>query len=398
MYGNGDDQSLVNAKTPLSSVIMKNKKVDFVGDQFVQPVRFGSAVGLGYRALGQNLPAPSIAPRGKAIFQAKRAYGSAEFDREAIKASRNDKGAFAKVTVADVEAVEEGFQLHMVERALFSDGSGKLGEVASVTGAGTAGSPWLIVYTTTGTNAPKYKKRYFPPNARLELYSSAGVYGMTIQVISSSSAGVSATTVAVGSASTPTALDLCYWEGNKDGECVGLSKIAPVTAGTLYGIDQSLNPNFKGQVNDLAGATVAFDDLNQIISDLEEEIGSPDIAICSHKAKVSFKNQAEDQKRYNIAEVKTANVKIGFKGIELMSDEGSFPLLSSQMCPDDEIYFMNSKYLQLVMREDFGWFEDDGIFMLRDQNKDVYNARYGGYFELFCSKPNTVGRVRNFTF
>ena len=48
------------------------------------------------------------------------------------------------------------------------------------------------------------------------------------------------------------------------------------------------------------------------------------------------------------------------------------------------------------MREDFGWFEDDGIFMLRDQNKDVYNARYGGYFELFCSKPNSVGRIRNF--
>ena len=84
------------------------------------------------------------------------------------------------------------------------------------------------------------------------------------------------------------------------------------------------------------------------------------------------------------------------KGIELLGDDGPFPMISSQMCDDDEIYFLNTKYMQLVMRQDFGWFDDDGTILLRDPNKDVYNARYGGYFELFCSKPNSVARLRNF--
>jgi hypothetical protein len=83
-YGSGADQSLVNAKSPLAAILMKNKKVDFVGKQFVQPVRFGSAVGLGYRASGQNLPQPVSAPRDSAIFSAVRAYATAEYEREAI--------------------------------------------------------------------------------------------------------------------------------------------------------------------------------------------------------------------------------------------------------------------------------------------------------------------------
>lgn len=397
-YGSGSDQSLINAKTPLASILMKNKSVDFVGKQFVQPVRFGSAVGLGYRASGTNLPQPKSAPRDSAVFPAVRAYATAEYEREAIVASRNDRGAFAKVTVDEVEAVLEGFNLHMIERALFSDGSGKLGEIASNdSGAGTEASPFVCTMATTGTNGPKYKKRYFPRGAKLDLYTAAGVYQMTVEVAAASSTALSLVTVTTGAVAAPVANDVLYWEGNRNGECVGLKSIAPVSAGTLYGISQTTNPEFRGLVTNLAGATLAYADLNDIISDLEDELGtSPRLAICSHNTKAALKSQAEDQKRYSVAEAKSSNAKIGFKGIELMGDDGAFPLISSQMCEDDEMYFLDPKYMQLVMRQDFGWFDDDGTILLRDTNKDVYNARYGGYFELFCSKPNSVGRIRNF--
>lgn len=394
-YGSGSDQSLVNAKTPLVSILSKSKKVDFVGDQFVQPVRFGSAVGLGYRALGANLPSPKAAPRGKAVFPAKRAYATAEFDREAIKASRNDRGAFAKVTVDEVDATEEGFALHMLERALFGDGSGKLGEVASLTGAGTSGSPWVLTMETNGTNAPAHKKRYYPANAKLDVYNGSTLQ-CVVEVVSASATAVTVILVSTAADSAPAAGDILYWEGNKDGECVGLKLLAPDAAGTLYGISQTTNANFAGTVNNLNGATINYDDLNDIIADLEEEIDSPSIAICSHSTLTALKNQAEDQKRYNVAEVKASDAKLGFKGLEVMTAAGPIPLVASQMCPEKEIHFFQEKYMMLVMREDFGWFDDDGTILLRDPNKDVYASRYGGYFELFCSKPNSVGRIRNF--
>lgn len=395
-YGSGNDQSLVNKETPLSSLLMKSKKVDFVGDQFVQPVRFGSAVGLGYRTQGQNLPSPVAALRAKAIFQAKRAYATAEFDREAMKASRNDKGAWARVTVDDVNAAEEGFSLHMIERALFGDGSGKLGEVTSLTGSGTTADPWVITMATNGTNAPKHKKKYYPVGAALDSYTSAGVYQLSMEVVSASSTTVTCTLLSTGTVAAPVAADLLYWKGNRNGECVGLKQLAPSAASTLYGLSQSTYPNFMGTVTSITG-TLDYGDINGIVADLEEEIGSPKIAITSHKALKILKNQSEDQKRYNIAEVKSSNGKIGFKGIEFMTDAGSAPMIASQMCPDDEIWFIDPDNHLLVMREDFGWFDDDGSILMRDPNKDVYNARYGGYFEHFCSKPNSVGRVKGFT-
>lgn len=397
MYGNYDSDALINVNTPASSLIMRNKKTDFVGDLFRQPVRFGSAVGVGFRAAGQNLPEPVSAPRGVALFQSKRGYATAEFDREAMKASRNDKGAFAKVTVEDVNAAEEGFALHMLERPLFGDGSGKLGEVGSVSGSGTTASPWVITGTTTGTNAPKHKKRVYPEGAKLDLYSSAGVYQLTVEVVSATTTTVSVTLVATGSAAAPVANDLLYWQGNKDGETVGLAQIAPASAGTLYGISQTTRPQFKGLVTSISGA-IDYSDVNGIIADLEEEIGSPKVGITSHKALKVLKNQAEDQKRYNVsAEIKSANGKIGFKGIEVMTSAGSIPLIASQFCPDDEMYFFDPAKMLFCMREDFGWFDDDGTILMRDPNKDAYNARYGGYFELFCSVPNSVGRVKGFT-
>lgn len=396
--------SLVNAKAPLASILMKNKRVDFVGSNFVQPVRFNSAVGLGYRSAGQNLPAPNAASRDSALFPAKRAYASAEYDREAIVASRNDVGAFAKVTVDEAEACMEGFMLHNVERALFGDSTGALSQIedASITGAGTTASPWAFDLNVSSSTYPKGKAKYFPRNARIDLFTTAGVYGMTIQIVSATtnvSTGVvslTATTVATGNVITPVNADVLYWEGNKNQEVVGLRSIAPLSAGTLYNISQTTNPEFRGLLKSISGA-LQYDDVNEAIEQLAEEVEAPNLAVGSHKTLALLKNLSEEHKRYNASEVKSSNGLIGFKGIEAMSSEGPFPVVASQMCPNDEVWLLNTKYMQLVMREDFGWFDDDGTVLLRDPNKDVYNARYGGYFELFCSKPNSVLRLYGFT-
>lgn len=395
--------SLQNPKSPLASLLMKNKKVDFVGDQFVAPVRFGSAVGLGYRGEGQSLPTPVAAPRQRAVFPAKKAYGTVEYSRESIVASRNDRGAFAKVTVDEVEAVLEGFMLHNVERALFGNGTGVLGECsATISGAGTSASPWSIALENSPASGdtPKGKKQYFPQGAPIDVYSSAGVYQLTIEIVSATeSAGVvtiTATTKATGADTTPADGDLLYWEGSKDQEIVGLKSLAPVSAGTLYGISQSSFPKFRGLLKSISGA-LQYDDINEGIEELAEESMAPNLGVCSHSAMGLLKNLSEDAKRYNVAEAKTGDAKIGFKGIEAMSSEGPFPIIASQMCPKDEIWLVNSKAMQLVLRQDFGWFDDDGTVLLRDPNKDVYSARYGGYFELFCNAPNSVMRIYGFS-
>lgn len=396
--------SLVNPKTPLTSILMKNKNVDWVGDYFVSPARTGSAMGLGYRSRGQNLPAPIAARRIQPQFLAKRAYGTAEYDREAIVASRSSQGAFAKATVAETEAVVEGFMLHNLERVLFGDGTGSLGQIddASITGAGTAASPWAFdLDVAPASNAyPKGNAKYLPQDAKIDLYTTAGVYGMTIQIVSAttSAAGVvsvTAITDQTGAAVTPVDNDVLYWHGNKDIEMVGLKSIAPISAGTLYGISQTDNSKYRGLLKSISGS-LQYDDVNDAIEELGEENEYPNLGICSHKAYSLLKNLSEDHKRYETS-VKSSDAKIGFRGIEAVSGDGVFPIVPSQMCPKDEIWLVNTKHLQLVLRENYGWFDNGGEILYQDPNKDVYSARYGGYSELFCDAPNTVMRIYGFT-
>lgn len=397
LYVDIEDHSLLNRKAPATAIIGKNKNVEWVGDSYIAPVQFGAALGLGFRSSGQNLPTPVAARRGQAVLAAKSVYGTAEYQRQAILASRNGKGAFAKATAANTKDTVDGFDLYMIERSFFGDGSGKLGEVGTVdSGAGTAASPWVITMATTGTNGPKYIRHYFPVGAKLDVYSSAGVLQLTGEVVGRTSTTINFKALSISGDSAPAATDVFYWEGNKDIEFTGLLSLAPASAGTLYGISQSDNPEYRGIVNDLGGATIVYGDINDIVSDMEDELGaSPNLGFCSHRTMARLKSQSEDAKRYSM-DAKSSNGKIGFKGLEIMGAEGPFPLIASQMCQADEMWFCNKDYLQFVLRQDFGWFDEDGSILMRDQNKDVYGARYGGYGDLFCSKPNSVGRITDF--
>lgn len=403
-YGGGLSV-LTNVKTPLLSILNKKKRTDFVGDTFVDHVRMDVATGLGYRATGQNLPTPGAAARQRVAFTAAKSYGVALYDREAILASRNDRGAFAKATVTEAESVVEGHGLHMLERVLFGDSTGKLGEISAapaVSGAGTTASPWSFALTNTGTNAPKGKRNWFVQGAPIDLYTAAGVYQMTIVIVSATvSAGVvtiTATTKATGSSVTPVALDIMYWEGNKDAEMVGLGAIAPTVAGTLYGVNQTTNPKFRGLLKSVSGA-LQYGDVGKGVDDLAEESIVPNLGVCSYAAFSYLKDLSEDQKRYNTAEAKSYDAKISFKGIEIMGAEGAIPLVPSQMCPSDEIFLMNTNHMSIQCREDFGWFDADGKgqILVPDQNKDQYFARYGGYSQLYCDRPNSVLKIYGFT-
>lgn len=396
LYVDIEDHSLLNKKAPASSILMKNKDVEWVGDSYIAPVQFGAALGLGFRSSGENLPTPVAARRGQAVLAAKSVYSTAEYERQAILASRTSKGAFAKATAKGTKDAVDGFDLYMIERSLFGDGSGKLGEVGTVdSGVGTAASPWVITMATSGTNGPKYIRHYFPVGAKLDVYSTAGVLQLTGEVVARSATTISLKALSISGDSAPAATDIFYWEGNKDKEFMGLLGIAPTTAGTLYGIDQTANPEYRGVVSNLAGATIAYSDINDIIADMEDELGdSPNIGFVSHRTLARLKSQSESKKEY--IQEKSSNAKIGFSGLQVESANGPFALVASQMCPANEIFFANKDYLTYVLRQDFGWFDDDGSILMRDPNKDIYGARYGGYGDLFCSKPNSVGRVRNF--
>ena len=117
------------------------KSYDFVGEkiQITIPSSFSGGVGSG------ALPKANTALYQRAELTAKKMYAVVEIDRETIKASLKDEGSFVRATKEVVQKAVESFMRNM-SRALFNDGSGKLGSGngTTVTGNGAEATPFVV--------------------------------------------------------------------------------------------------------------------------------------------------------------------------------------------------------------------------------------------------------------
>ena len=106
------------------------KSYNFTGKRLsiAIPQSFAGGVGSG------NLPTANTAVYGDAQITAKKMYAVVEIDRETIKASLSDEGAFVRATKEVVQKGVESFMRNL-SRAMFNDGSGRLGQVSNASGS-----------------------------------------------------------------------------------------------------------------------------------------------------------------------------------------------------------------------------------------------------------------------
>ena len=132
---------------------------------------------------------------------------------------------------------------------------------------------------------------------------------------------------------------------------------------------------------------------------VEKKTGKvPNLIITSYKQFEKLLNIFEDDKRYpipNRAGVKDKNgVVISFSGIQFMSTSGPVAVVAERFCEDDRMYFLNDNFIHIHHRPDFGWFDDDGTVFLRKASSDEYEARYGGYLQVYID-PNFHAVITN---
>src|SRR4051794_544014 len=118
-YGKLSDNVYNSANVILGRV---KKSYTFTGKRqdVAVPLSYSGGVGSG------SLPTPNSAKYDDAEIQAKKVYATVQIDRESIKASESDEGAFVKLTKHSISKTVESFMRNM-SRILFNDGSGSLG-------------------------------------------------------------------------------------------------------------------------------------------------------------------------------------------------------------------------------------------------------------------------------
>lgn len=361
------------------------KNFTFTGKRRVIAVPQGYAGGVG----SGTLPRANFANTDDALITAKRMYSRIEIERESMKASANDAGAFVRATRWQVGKGVESWMRNM-SRSLFGTGDGKVADYDGVTAVVDNGGGNFDVTLAAGTKVANVEERDYwhfnldsSADALLEVIS----YNETTRVVELQECTVGGSSLAAGVlGATP-----FYMQFSKDNDPQGLRNVLTATAGTLYGIP--VDRRWSAGSNEASGGSgLTTDMLNEDMLRIEQRSGKvPTMIVASYTQYRKLLNLLEDHKRYELP-ARAANLKgqISFSGIEFMSSRGPIPVFPERFVEDDSLYYINDNFVEIHHRPDFGWFDDDGTVLLRKADSDDYEARYGGYLETYIT-PNFHG-------
>lgn len=382
-YGKLSENVYNSANVVLGRV---KKNYDFTGRQKFIPVpqSFSGGVGSG------TLPTANYTTVSAAIITAKKMYAVAQIEREAIKASMDNEGAFVQGTKFVVQRAVESW-MRNVSRALFNDGTAILGQHSGNFG-GTAAAP---IATILNTGSYAFKEANFEERDYVNVNTLSSVFEITavnpttrVVTLSRISGSDDLTAIGAGTHSV-------YMQNSKDNDPTGISGVAKATSGSLYSISVGRRWQASSQI-DASSAGLTTDLMNQCMLDVERKSGkAPNLIVTSYTQYRKLLNILEDQKQY-IVEPRSPELKgkVSFKGVEFMSTAGPVGVFPERFAADGDMYFLNDEFIEIHHRPDFGWFEDDGTVFLRDASTDTYSARYGGYLECFVN-PVFQGIIQN---
>jgi len=345
------------------------KEYQFVGEDMkvAVPTFFSGGVGSG------SLPTANPASASKATLTAKKVYAVTEVEREAIKASASDEGAFVEALKWNVQKTVEAYNRN-ASRILFSDGSGALGTTTAAVATGTAAVPIVIISQAT------WVEGHWEENDYVNVDSLTSVWAVTTVVPSTRTVTLTRISGSDDLTAIATA-KIIYMQNSKNNDPQGLKGVCDATSGSLYGV--TVGRRWQATQIAAAGSGISEDVLNELIISVQYKCGkTPKKIMTSYTQYRKILNFLEDHKVYNVdpraAELKG---KISFSGIEYMSDAGPIGIFADRMCDDDRVYAVNTDFVTAHHRPDFGWFDDDGTVFLRLATSDAYGARYGGYYE-----------------
>lgn len=359
-------ENAYNSANPILGTI--KKQYDFVGEDMkvAVPTFFAGGVGSG------SLPVANPASAVKATIQAKRVYATTEIEREALKASSSDEGAFVEAMKWNVQKTVEAWNRN-ASRIMFGDGTGALGTVQA-NATGTAAAPVVIITSAT------WVEGHWEENDYVNFGTDASVFEVDEVVPSTRSVKLVRISGTLDLTTGGSGL-IAYMQNSKDNDPIGLKGVLDATTGSLYGV--TVARRFQATQIAAGGSGISTDIMNELISKIMFKSGkAPKLLVTSYVQMRKIKNFLEDQKIYMIdPRASELKGKISWSGIEYMANGAKLAIIEDRMCPDDRMYALNTDFITSYHRPGFGWFDDDGTVFLRQTNSDAYGARYGGYYQ-----------------
>lgn len=300
----------------------------------------------------------------------KNLYGTIEISDKALRASKDSAGAFVNLVNAEMEGLISSAKQNF-QRMLFGDGSGKLCTLKNKISDG--------VYRVD--NAKEYFTGMFVDVDATGTFNDC--YSLYVKSVDMENSQI---TFNRGFNESVSNRGL-YPHGSKDNELTGLRAI--FESDSLYGNDKASDSYFVPYAAD-GGGTLTEDKLVEILDHMEEHFNSKiDIIICSYKTRRKIAAFIANQRR--VVNSTDAHAGTGFVTVN------DVPVYADKFCPDDTIYFLNTKDFCFCQLCDWEWLEDEsGKILKQVPGKAAYTATLVKYAELVCKKPCGQAKLTNF--
>ncbi len=350
--------------SPFFSAIEKNTNNVYGKDVKISIVR-GNTESVAACREDADLPEPHKNRYLEISVPLKNIYGTIEVSDKALRASREDSGAFVNLVNAEMEGLISGAKYNF-QRMLYGDGNGTLCKIVSADESVSSNYKYVVDDVA-----------FVSEEMDVEAVTADGgtiTEGLKITAVNREEKTVAFNKEVSGTAagSYITAV------GSFGNELTGLGAI--FGSGKLYGYDRTEEPYFAPRSVQLS-AELTEDDITDMLDYMEEHFNSKiDMILCSYSARKKIAKLAADNKRI----VNSIDAHAGFGVVTV----NGVPVYADRFCPEGVIYFVNTEDFALNQLCDWEWLEDeDGKILKQVTGKAAYGATLVKYAELICKKP-----------
>ena len=343
---------------------------DVWGKDVKKTVVYGLHGGIGAGTEDGDLPEGPGNGYAQLTATLKNLYGKIEISDKAVRASRNDEGAFVDLLNEEMTGLVRSSSFNL-GRMLFGDGTGKLATISAVTES---------TYTVNST-------RNLVSGMIVDVISSAGATtaaARTIIAINRSNK----TILLSGASITGAANCGLYVRNSRNLEITGLGAIFSESE-TLYGLSRAQNdwlkPNIISSVGTLTEVAV-----QKAIDQVEENSGGKiNFIICSWGVRRALYNVLSKYRQCDSVTLEGGTHAITFNGI---------PVVADRFCPEGTMYLLNTDDFRLHQLCDWQWLEgENGRVLNQIPGKPVYQATLVKYAELMCYRPCGQAMLKDIT-
>lgn len=361
-----------------TALLGKVNKRKLVSNKIVATAPIGLSGGFGYSEEGHPTPAAGGVRFTRFETNAKDMYTNIVISEKAVQLTHSG-GSMANALDTEIKGAYEAAKWN-VGRSLFGDGTGKLANTKSVSGANVI----------TVDDVSKLKEGLI-----IDIYADGNdtptVSGRRLLYIDRANK-----TITIGGEAVTVGAGFITVQNSYNREITGLGAIFYDDISTLYGVKKADNPFIKPVVmsseNDIDDSIIT----KALRQAKNEKNSNIDMLLCGDDA---FDSYVRYLRTNNIrVEEISHTLKGGFKAIKFIFGNKEVDVVNEGFVPSKEMWGVETGCLELHSTDwNFAQLQDGGIFNLME-NQSCYRALLTNYGNLICTNPGGCVRITDVDF